>query len=198
MSIHNNIPDKHKASLARNNNVPERAKAHRCARQMSQLDQAIRAMADVARSYPFVKCFKLKVAGDEKVDAARVRTVIEARPDADIWLDANQSYRPIHMETFLRSIASLEQVRALEQPVPSVDWFGMKRVRERSQLPIAMDEGCFSSYDVARLAPEEFRKYLHAVELVSGVLLLFVGGLVFFNRLTWLTGKLTFLNRFNL
>ena len=110
------------------------------------------AMADVARSYPFVKCFKLKVAGDEKLDAARVRTVIEARPDADIWLDANQSYRPIHMETFLRSIASLEQVRALEQPVPSVDWFGMKRVRERSQLPIAMDEGCFSSYDVARLA----------------------------------------------
>jgi len=113
------------------------------------------AMADVARSYPFVKCFKLKVAGDEKVDAARVRTVIEARPDADIWLDANQSYRPIHMETFLRSIAGLEQVRALEQPVPSVDWFGMKRVRERSQLPIAMDEGCFSSYDVARLARME-------------------------------------------
>jgi muconate cycloisomerase len=113
------------------------------------------AMADVAHSYPFVRCFKLKVAGDEKVDAARVRTVIEARPDADIWLDANQSYRPIHMETFLRSIASLEQVRALEQPVPSVDWFGMKRVRERSQLPIAMDEGCFSSYDVARLARME-------------------------------------------
>jgi len=113
------------------------------------------AMADVARSYPFVKCFKLKVAGDEKADAARVRTVIEARPDADIWLDANQSYRPIHMETFLRSIAGLEQVRALEQPVPSIDWFGMKRVRERSQLPIAMDEGCFSSYDVARLARME-------------------------------------------
>ncbi len=70
------------------------------------------AMADVARSYPFVKCFKLKVAGDEKLDAARVRTVIEARPDADIWLDANQSYRPIHMETFLRSIAGIEQVPA--------------------------------------------------------------------------------------
>jgi muconate cycloisomerase len=113
------------------------------------------AMADVARSYPFVKCFKLKVAGDEKTDAARVRTVIEARPDADIWLDANQSYRPIHMETFLKSIASLDQVRCLEQPVQSVDWFGMKRVRERSTLPIAIDEGCFSSYDVARLARME-------------------------------------------
>lgn len=114
-----------------------------------------KAMADVARSYPFVKCFKLKVSGDEKLDAARVRTVIEARPDADIWLDANQSYRPIHMESFLKSIATLEQVRCLEQPVPSVDWFGLKRVRDRSALPIALDEGCFSSYDVARLARME-------------------------------------------
>ena len=45
---------------------------------------------------------------------------------------------------------------------------------------------------------KNFRKYLHAVELFSGALLLFVGGLVFFNKLTWLSGKLTFLNRFSL
>jgi cytochrome c-type biogenesis protein len=45
---------------------------------------------------------------------------------------------------------------------------------------------------------KNFRKYLHAVELFSGVLLLFIGGLVFFNKLTWLSGKLTFLNRFSL
>jgi cytochrome c-type biogenesis protein len=43
---------------------------------------------------------------------------------------------------------------------------------------------------------QRFRFYLHAVEVFSGVLLLAVGGLVFFNRLTWLSGKLTFLNRF--
>jgi cytochrome c-type biogenesis protein len=41
---------------------------------------------------------------------------------------------------------------------------------------------------------QRFRKYLHAVELFSGALLLFVGGLVFFNKLTWLVGKLSFLN----
>ena len=64
-------------------------------------------MAAAAKSYPFVNCFKLKVAGDEKLDNQRVRAVIEARPDVDIWLDANQSYRPIHMETFLKSIAGL-------------------------------------------------------------------------------------------
>ncbi|HME11288.1 MAG TPA: cytochrome c biogenesis protein CcdA [Candidatus Acidoferrum sp.] len=38
-----------------------------------------------------------------------------------------------------------------------------------------------------------FRKYLNAVEVFSGALLLFVGGLVFVNKLTWLTGKLSFL-----
>jgi cytochrome c-type biogenesis protein len=43
---------------------------------------------------------------------------------------------------------------------------------------------------------QRFRKHLHAVELFSGALLLFVGGLVFVNRLTWLAGKLSFLNNF--
>jgi cytochrome c-type biogenesis protein len=45
---------------------------------------------------------------------------------------------------------------------------------------------------------QNFRRHLHAVELLSGALLLFVGGLVFFNKLTWLSGKLTFLNRFSM
>ncbi len=45
---------------------------------------------------------------------------------------------------------------------------------------------------------QRFRRHLHTVEVLSGVLLLFVGGLIFMNRLTWLSGKLGFLNRFAL
>jgi cytochrome c-type biogenesis protein len=45
---------------------------------------------------------------------------------------------------------------------------------------------------------KNFRKHLHVVELLSGVLLLFIGGLIFFNKFTWLSGKLTFLNRFSI
>jgi cytochrome c-type biogenesis protein len=45
---------------------------------------------------------------------------------------------------------------------------------------------------------QNFRRHLHTVEVFSGALLLFVGGLVFFNKLAWLAGKLTFLNRFTL
>jgi cytochrome c-type biogenesis protein len=41
---------------------------------------------------------------------------------------------------------------------------------------------------------QSFRKHLHAVELFSGALLVFIGGLVFVNKLTWLTGKLGFLD----
>ena len=41
---------------------------------------------------------------------------------------------------------------------------------------------------------QRFRKHLHAVEVFSGVLLLFVGSLVLLNRLTWLSGKLSSLN----
>lgn len=43
---------------------------------------------------------------------------------------------------------------------------------------------------------QRFRRHLHAVELASGALLLFIGALIFFNRLTWLSAKLDFLNRF--
>jgi cytochrome c-type biogenesis protein len=44
---------------------------------------------------------------------------------------------------------------------------------------------------------QRFRRHLHTVEVFSGVLLLFVGGLIFFNRLTWLSAKLAFLNKFS-
>lgn len=44
---------------------------------------------------------------------------------------------------------------------------------------------------------QKFRRHLHTVEVLSGVLLLAIGGLVFFNQLTWLSGKLGFLNYFS-
>lgn len=45
---------------------------------------------------------------------------------------------------------------------------------------------------------QRFRRHLHAVEVASGFLLLFVGILIFSNRLLWLSGKLGFLNRFSM
>ncbi len=110
------------------------------------------AMAAEVRRWPACKCFKVKVAGDADLDLKRMRAVAEARPDAQLWLDANQSYMPIALERFLAALKEFPAVRCLEQPVRSEDWFGLKRAREKSPYPIAIDEGSFSSFDVARAA----------------------------------------------
>ena len=112
-------------------------------------------MARAAAESPEVKCFKVKVQGDAGLDAERVRAVAAARPDLAIWIDANQSYRPVHLEAFLRGIRDVPGVKCLEQPVRSSDWLGMKRAREKMAIPLAVDEGCFSPADVARLAQME-------------------------------------------
>ena len=110
------------------------------------------AMADEVSRWPACKCFKVKVAGDADEDIKRLQAISLVRPDIDIWLDANQSYQPVHLERFLAGLSELGQVRCFEQPVRSEDWMGLRRAREKSPYPVAIDEGCFSSFDVARAA----------------------------------------------
>jgi muconate cycloisomerase len=109
-------------------------------------------MAAQAAASPECGCFKIKVAGEPETDRDRVRAVAGARPDATLWLDANQAYSPALLPPFLSSIRDLPRLFCLEQPVRSVDWLGLRQAREQSPLPVAIDEGCFSSFDVARVA----------------------------------------------
>ena len=44
----------------------------------------------------------------------------------------------------------------------------------------------------------KFRRHLHTVEVISGVLLIAIGSLIFMNNLKLLSGYLSFLNRFAL
>lgn len=108
-------------------------------------------MAAAAASFPFCRCFKVKLAGDER-DEERIRAVAASAPEATLWLDANQSLAPARAAALVRRIGDVGRVFCLEQPVRSIDWFGMQQVRERSALPLAIDEGAFSSFDVARVA----------------------------------------------
>ncbi len=111
-----------------------------------------RAMAAEVKKWPACKCFKVKVAGDPDEDVKRLEAITAARPDIVIWLDANQSYQPIRLERFLEALRDFDNIRCFEQPVRSEDWMGLRRAREKSPYPIAIDEGCFSSFDVARMA----------------------------------------------
>jgi muconate cycloisomerase len=110
------------------------------------------SMAAAAAAFPDCGCFKVKLAGNPEADLERIRAVAQAAPQATLWLDANQSYAPAHALVLSRAACELPRVFCLEQPVKSVDWFGLQQVRERAALPVAIDEGAFSSYDVARVA----------------------------------------------
>jgi muconate cycloisomerase len=109
-------------------------------------------MALKAKALLPCKCFKVKVAGHPKVDEARLRAIHDAVPDAVLWIDANQSYTPSKVIELLARVSDIREVYCLEQPVSSQDWFGMKRVREQAHIPVAIDEGCFSAFDLAKIA----------------------------------------------
>ena len=96
-------------------------------------------------------CFKVKVAGNPAADEERLRAVHEAMPDAQLWIDANQSYTPSNALELLKRVADIREIYCMEQPVASQDWFGMKRVREDAPVPIAIDEGCFTYFDLAKI-----------------------------------------------
>ena len=110
------------------------------------------AMAAEVSRWRACNCFKVKVSGDADLDIKRLEAISAARPDIVIWLDANQSYQPIALERFLAAISDFKQIRCFEQPVRSEDWLGLRRAREKSPYPLAIDEGSFSSFDVARAA----------------------------------------------
>jgi muconate cycloisomerase len=96
-------------------------------------------MAAEVKKWPACKCFKVKVSGDADLDVKRLAAISDARPD-------------IALERFLAAIGDFKQIRCFEQPVRSEDWLGMRRMREKSPYPVALDEGSFSSFDVARAA----------------------------------------------
>ena len=109
-------------------------------------------MALKAKALAPCTCFKVKVAGTPETDEERLRAVNEAAPDAKLWIDANQSYTPSNALELLQRVTDLREIYCMEQPVASQDWFGMQRVRRDAPVPIAIDEGCFTYYDLAKIA----------------------------------------------
>ena len=96
------------------------------------------------------RAFKVKVGlHDEREDARSVERVrAAAGDDAVLWVDANQGYTA---DVALRVARELEHldVAAFEQPLPANDVDGLRRVREGSPIPIALDESLRHPTDLA-------------------------------------------------
>ncbi|MGV9304332.1 MULTISPECIES: mandelate racemase/muconate lactonizing enzyme family protein [unclassified Nonomuraea] len=95
------------------------------------------------------QAYKVKVGlHDEATDVSVVAAVREAAPGAPIWVDANQAYTVDGALRMARRLADLD-VSAFEQPLPANDVTGLRRLRDRSPLPVALDESLRHPSDLA-------------------------------------------------
>ncbi len=105
------------------------------------------AMAAAARGWADARAIKVKLTGDDDIDAARVRAIRAARPDVWLGVDANQGYSIDRLDALVAVLVEAN-VALLEQP--------LKRGREAdldgytSPIPLAGDESILTLADVAR------------------------------------------------
>ncbi|WP_345523288.1 mandelate racemase/muconate lactonizing enzyme family protein [Streptomyces echinatus] len=96
--------------------------------------------------------FKIKTAlasgPDISAEVARVKAVREAAPDARLIVDANQDGTQDSALRLARLLEPLD-VAALEQPLPANDIEGLRRLRDLSPVPIAVDESLRHPSDLA-------------------------------------------------
>lgn len=97
---------------------------------------------------------KLKL-GDPKLDAARVRAVRDAVPEAVLRCDANTGWTEAQA---LRLVQVLDkhEVELLEQPLPRGQHDATKRIARGAELPVLADEDVLGWDDAALLAERRY------------------------------------------
>lgn len=105
-------------------------------------------MAEGARRYAHAQALKLKLTGESELDAARVRAVRAARPDAWIGVDANQGYTIERLPALISTLLDA-RIAVLEQPLAR----GHEAELEGFSAPLtlAADESVLGLADVPAL-----------------------------------------------
>ena len=106
-----------------------------------------REMAETAQRAQYAKAIKLKLLGDTD-DAARVRAVRLARPDAWLSVDANQGLTRENLIALIPSLVAA-RVSLIEQPFPVGAEAEIDRLN--SPIPFAADESVRHLGDIDRL-----------------------------------------------
>ncbi len=107
------------------------------------------------------RALKLKVGLDLDLDVRRIGRVRDAvGPGVELRVDANQGYSVEQAVLFCEEMYGLS-VSLVEQPVDADDFDGLRKVRERSRVPIMADE-CIKSLDDARKVAS-----MHAADIIN-------------------------------
>jgi L-alanine-DL-glutamate epimerase-like enolase superfamily enzyme len=104
---------------------------------------AMAAKAAEARDLPLLK-LKLGGAGD----AERMRAVRDARPDARLLVDANESWTPNLLAEFI-AVAAACKVEVIEQPLPASAEDALRSIAHA--VPICADESVHTAADLDHL-----------------------------------------------
>ncbi|WP_408959317.1 dipeptide epimerase [Natrinema sp. 74] len=110
--------------------------------------ETMRAKTETASERGF-GTLKVKLGTDRDLEI--VRAIRSVAPDARLFVDANEAWRPREAVRKIDRLAAFD-VTFVEQPVPADDPEGLAFVHERAALPIAADESCRTLADVPRVA----------------------------------------------
>jgi L-alanine-DL-glutamate epimerase-like enolase superfamily enzyme len=115
------------------------------------------------------KCqiIKVKVGGKVEADIRRVRAIAEHLGKERLYVDANQGYS---LKDALRLCRVLSEVGALffEQPLDRHAWEDFRALRNKSGVPIMLDESIFSPGDVVEAVRREAADYVNVKLTKSG------------------------------
>ncbi len=106
-------------------------------------DMALRAAA--AADFPLLK---VKLSSDRPVE--RVQAIVEARPDARLFVDANQGWTLPQLRAVAPALAALG-VEMIEQPLPR--GADAELAGYHCPLPLCADESCVHEGELERVRP---------------------------------------------
>ncbi len=112
------------------------------------LDTATR-MAEQAAALPHLRLLKLKLGGKDNDDAARMRAVREARPDARLVADANEAWNADDLP-YLFEVAYEAGLELIEQPLPAGQ--DAKLATIARPVPVCADESVHTTADLDALS----------------------------------------------
>ena len=101
------------------------------------------------RGFPAIK---VKLGTNRADDVARV-TAVHAAVGDDVLLrvDANQGWDPVTAKLILQDLARFD-IQYCEEPVARWNNAALRRLREKSAVPLMADESLFDHHDAFRLA----------------------------------------------
>jgi L-Ala-D/L-Glu epimerase len=99
------------------------------------------------------KVLKIKLGSPEGIESDRAMflAVREEAPEAELTVDANGGW-DLHDALQMSEWLAERGVKYLEQPLPVGEEEKLSELSARSPLPIFVDESCFDSRDIPRLA----------------------------------------------